>query len=128
MQALLDNHAFLWWNTDDKRLTSNAREFISNSDNIIFVSVISAWEIVIKFNLGKLPLPESPKLYIPSRINYYEFQILTVKMNHVIQVSELKNHHKDPFDRLLIAQSKVENVPIMTADPKMSLYDVDIIW
>lgn len=84
MQALLDTHAFLWWNTDDKRLSSTAREFISNSDNIIFISVISAWEIIIKFNLGKLPLLESAKLYIPSRINYYEFQVINVKMNHVI--------------------------------------------
>lgn len=84
MQALLDTHAFLWWNTDDKRLSSTAREFISNSDNIIFISVISAWEIIIKFNLGKLPLLESAKLYISSRINYYEFQVINVKMNHVI--------------------------------------------
>ena len=128
MQALLDTHAFLWWNTDDKMLSSTAREFIGNTDNIIFFSVISAWEIVIKFNLEKLPLPESPKLYISSRISYYEFQTIDVKMLSAIQLLELENHHKDPFDRLLIAQSKVENLPIITFDKNISLYDVDIIW
>jgi PIN domain nuclease of toxin-antitoxin system len=128
MLALLDTNAFLWWVTDDYRLSEQAREVISDSGNTIFFSVASAWEIVIKAKLGKLPLPELPETYIPSRVNYYGFQILAIEMKYVLHISKLENHHNDPFDRLLIAQSQVERLPIITVDKKISLYDVSVIW
>jgi PIN domain nuclease of toxin-antitoxin system len=128
MQALLDTHTFLWWNADDAKLSNNARELISNPNNSFFLSVVSAWEIIIKAQLGKLPLPEAPDLYISSRANYYSFQILSVEMKHVLQIWKLNNYHNDPFDRLLIAQSQVERLPIITADSKFSLYDITVIW
>ncbi len=128
MLALLDTNAFLWWVTDDYRLSEKARGIISNQSNTIFFSVASAWEIIIKAKIGKLPLPESPEFYIPSRVSYYGFQTLKIEMKYVLHIWNLENHHNDPFDRLLIAQSLVENLPIITVDQKISLYNVDVIW
>ena len=90
--------------------------------------VASAWEMIIKTRIGKLTLPESPESYIPARIDYYCFQLLPMEMEHVLQIWNLPNHHKDPFDRVLIAQSQVESLPIITKDEKISLYDVEVIW
>lgn len=73
MRALLDTHIFLWWNTNDAQLSPTARQFIENPDHILLLSVVSIWEIVIKYKLGKLPLPESPEIYIPKRIEHYQF-------------------------------------------------------
>jgi PIN domain nuclease of toxin-antitoxin system len=128
MQALLDTHTFLWWNADDAKLSNTARELISNPSNTFFISIVSAWEIIIKTQIGKLPLPESPDSYISSRTNYYGFQILPIEMKHVLQIWKLENHHNAPFDRLLIAQSQVENLPIITADTKLSFYEIKVIW
>ena len=128
MQVLLDTNAFLWWVTDDDKLSATARSIISNPENIVFFSVVSAWEIVIKYQLGKLPLPEPAKSYIPDRVQHYDFVRLSIGMKDVLEISNLQNYHKDPFDRLLIAQGRIKNLPIITADEKFSLYDVDIIW
>jgi PIN domain nuclease of toxin-antitoxin system len=128
MKALLDTHTFLWWNADDRKLSNTARELISNPSNTFFLSVVTAWEIIIKAQIGKLPLPESPDSYISSRANYYGFQIITIEIKHVLQIWQLENHHNDTFDRLLIAQSQVEKLPIITADTKLSLYQIEAIW
>lgn len=103
MRALLDTHAFLWWAADDARLSSTVREVIQNPDNILFFSVGSAWEIIIKHNINKLPLPEPPFTYIPSRVAYYGLQTLSIEMSHVLRLTNLTRHHNDPFDRILIA-------------------------
>ncbi len=128
MNVLLDTHAFLWWVIDDSRLSDTARATIANPDNIIHLSVVSAWEIIIKERTGKLSLPEPPETYIPSRLASNQFASLTVQMQHVLQVASLPNHHRDPFDRLLIAQSQTEQIPILTVDPVISLYSVNTIW
>lgn len=128
MQALLDTNAFLWWVTNDKKLSSASHNVISNPQNDIFFSIVSSWEIVIKTQIGNLPLPESPEIYIPSRLSYYDFRTLSINMEDVLQTWQLELHHKDPFDRLLIAQSQINNLPIVTADTKFHLYDVSIIW
>lgn len=128
MQVLLDTNAFLWWVTDDDKLSTTARSIISNFENTIFFSVASAWEIVIKYQIGKLPLPEPAKLYIPKRLEHYGFIRLSINMNDVLEVSNLQNYHKDPFDRIIIAQGRTHTLPIITADKKFSLYDVEIIW
>ena len=80
MRALLDTHAFLWWAADDARLSFTAREVIQNPDNVLFFSVVSAWEIIIKYTINKLPLPEPPQTYIPSRVAYYENFLLKCPM------------------------------------------------
>ena len=128
MQALLDTNAFLWWVTNDPKLSATARTIIANPNNDIFFSIVSAWEIVIKAQIGKLPLPESPDTYIPNRLAHYQFKTLSIEMEDVLQIWQLPSHHNDPFDRLLIAQSRVKKLPILTADSKFSLYDVNVIW
>ncbi|BDM77784.1 type II toxin-antitoxin system VapC family toxin [Acaryochloris marina] len=128
MRALLDTHTFLWWNTNDAQLSAAARQFIENSDHILLLSVVSVWEIVIKYKLGQLPLPESPEIYIPKRLEYYQFQILPVHLPHVLRIAHLAPHHNDSFDRLLIAQSQMEKLAIITVDKKIQQYSVEIIW
>lgn len=114
--------------TNDPKLSATARTVIANPDNDIFFSIVSAWEIVIKAQIGKLPLPESPDTYIPNRLAHYQFKTLSIEMEDVLQIWQLPSHHNDPFDRLLIAQSRVKKLPILTADSKFSLYDVSVIW
>ncbi|MEH2043489.1 type II toxin-antitoxin system VapC family toxin [Nostoc sp.] len=128
MRALLDTHAFIWWVTNDPQLSANARNVIADSDNILFLSVVSAWEIVIKNKLGKLNLPEPVEEYIPSRLAINRFESLPIQMSHVLQVASLPSIHRDPFDRILIAQSQVENLPIVTIDQKITQYLVQTIW
>ncbi|MEH2252464.1 type II toxin-antitoxin system VapC family toxin [Nostoc sp.] len=128
MRALLDIHAFIWWVTNDPQLSTNARNLIADSSNILFLSVVSAWEIVIKNKLGKLTLPEPVEQYIPSRLAINRFEILPIQMSHVLQVASLPSIHRDPFDRILIAQSQVENLPIVTIDQQITEYLVQTIW
>lgn len=128
MNVLLDTHAFLWWVIDDPQLSNTARTIIADPTNTIYLSVISAWEIIIKERTGKLALPEPPQTYIPSRLASNRFISLNVQMQHVLQIAALPDHHRDPFDRLLIAQSQVENIPLLTVDHLISQYSVDIIW
>lgn len=128
MNILLDTHAFLWWVTDDPKLSTTVRSLIADPDNIIYLSVISAWEITIKQQSGKLTLPEPAAIYIPSRLTANRFRTQTVELSHVLKIASLPNYHRDPFDRLLIAQSQVENLPIATVDSLITQYSVDVVW
>jgi PIN domain nuclease of toxin-antitoxin system len=128
MNVLLDTHAFLWWVIDDTQLSTTAKAIIAEPANTIYFSVVSAWEIIIKERTGKLSLPESPETYIPSRLTANRFVTLPVEMPHVLQIALLPDHHRDPFDRLLIAQSQVENLPLLTVDHLISQYSVNVIW
>ncbi|MBD2489946.1 type II toxin-antitoxin system VapC family toxin [Aulosira sp. FACHB-615] len=128
MRALLDTHTFIWWVIDDNRLSSTARNIIADPGNNLFFSAASAWEIVIKVRLGKLNLPEPPETYIPSRLTINRFESLPIQMNHALQVVNLPALHQDPFDRIIIAQSQVEKMPIITVDNKITQYPVDVIW
>lgn len=116
MRALLDTHAFLWWVTDDAQLSDTARTVISDPGNVLFLSAASAWEIVIKNRTGKLSLPERPEQYIPSRLVANRFESLPIQTIHALQVANLPDYHRDPFDRILVAQSQVEKLPIITID------------
>jgi PIN domain nuclease of toxin-antitoxin system len=128
MSLLLDTHAFLWWVTDDAQLSATIRKIITDPSNTIYFSVISAWEIIIKYQTGKLTLPETATTYISSRLAANNFSTLTVEMSHVLKVASLPNHHRDPFDRLLIAQSQVQQIPIATVDALIRQYPVATIW
>ncbi|MTJ47271.1 type II toxin-antitoxin system VapC family toxin [Dolichospermum sp. UHCC 0259] len=128
MKFLLDTHAFLWWVTNAEELSNTVRKIITDPDNTILFSVVSAWEIVIKFRTGKLSLPEEPEIYIPSRLAANQFQALPIEINHVLQVANIQDYHKDPFDRILIAQSQIEKVPILTKDNLIIQYQVMTIW
>ena len=128
MNALLDTHAFLWWVMNDQHLSTAAYDLIQKPENTVFVSVACIWEMVIKYHANKLTLPEPPDTYIPSRIRHYDFQILPIEMPHVFQIGHLGHYHRDPFDRIMIAQSQVERLPLVTCDKKIRQYDVDVIW
>jgi len=128
MNLLLDTHAFLWWVTDDTQLSTTVRTLITVPDNTIYFSVISAWEIVIKQQNGKLTLPEPAETYIPARLVANQFVTQTVELAHVLKIASPPNYHRDPFDRLLIAQSQVENIPIATVDSLITQYSVNVIW
>ncbi len=128
MKALLDTHTFLWWNLDDPQLSTTAREFISNGRNEIFLSAASAWEIAIKYSKGRLELPDKPEQYIALRLTRHRFSSLPIQLSHAAQVYRLPDIHTDPFDRLLIVQSQLEEMPLITGDLQIARYDVSIIW
>jgi PIN domain nuclease of toxin-antitoxin system len=128
VKALLDTHTFLWWNLDDPQLSDTAREFITAAENDLFFSAASAWEIAIKAARGRLQLPDSPDEYVAVRLTRHRFTALPIQVSHALRVHALPDLHRDPFDRLLVAQSQLEGLPLLTADPEIGRYDVDIIW
>jgi len=128
MKILLDTHAFLWWITDDQKLSSRAREVISDAENELFFSAASGWEISIKVQLGRLKLPEEPERFIPEQLRMNFIRSLPIQMRHALFVSTLPNHHRDPFDRMLVAQAQLEEMSILSADLQMSRYQVELIW
>jgi PIN domain nuclease of toxin-antitoxin system len=128
MNALLDTHTFIWWVADAPQLSKTAKAFIANPDNKIFFSAASAWEIVIKVGTGKLTLPKEPDIYITSRLTSNRFQILPIELSHTLQIAKLPDLHRDPFDRIIIAQSQITGMPILTVDRLIIQYPVDIIW
>jgi PIN domain nuclease of toxin-antitoxin system len=128
MNALLDTHTFLWWVADAPQLSDRAKNFIANPNNKIFFSVASAWEIIIKVGTGKLNIPEEPNNYINSRVTDNRFEILQIELPHVLEVVNLPDLHRDPFDRIIIAQSQVTGMPILTIDRLVIQYAVDVIW
>ncbi|KAA3656804.1 MAG: type II toxin-antitoxin system VapC family toxin [Chloroflexi bacterium] len=128
MKALLDTHTFLWWNLNAPQLSQTAREMIADGDNEIFLSAASAWEIAIKYAKGRLDLPEPPDRYVPNRLKLHHFSSLTIQLTHALQVYALPSIHNDPFDRLLIVQSQLEKMPLLTADLEIARYGVEIIW
>jgi PIN domain nuclease of toxin-antitoxin system len=128
MRVLLDTHTFLWWNLNAPQLSDRAREIISDGHNEIFLSAASAWEIAIKYSKGRLELPDTPDRFVASRLTLHRFSSLPIQISHAAQVYSLPHIHTDPFDRMLIIQSKLENLPILTTDAAIALYDVTIIW
>src|SRR5437868_3051817 len=128
MRVLIDTHCWLWAMAEPQRLSPAARRVIEDQSNTIFFSAISALEIAIKFARRKLNLPAHPNEYVPSRVNANGMTHLAVYISHALRAGELPPHHKDPFDRLLIAQSQIEELPLMTADAVVAHYDVDVIW
>lgn len=128
MKFLLDTHTFLWWITDDFRLSLRVREIISRGENKLFLSAASGWEMAIKAALGKLNFPGNLKSFVTEQLAVNGIDSLPVELTHALHVSALPVIHRDPFDRLLVAQAQVENLPIITADPQISRYDVETIW
>ena len=128
MSVILDTHTFLWGNMDDPQLSTAAREFIRDSTNEGFLSAASAWEIAIKCARGRLTLPEDPDEYVTDRMVKHHFLPLPVQISHALQVFNLPDVHQDSLDRLLVAQSQMEDIPILTADPVIHQDGVSIIW
>ncbi len=129
MSYLLDTSSFLWFVNDDKKLSAAARELVEDPDVEIQLSVVSIWEIAIKARLARgldLPLPFIE--FIDAVLDNYDFAILQISISHLKQVADLPLHHRDPFDRLLVAQSQVENLPILTSDAAFDQYPVQRLW
>jgi PIN domain nuclease of toxin-antitoxin system len=128
MRAILDTHTFLWWNMDDPQLSQTAREFIADGRNELYLSAVSAWEIALKYAKGRLKLPQAPDQYVADRITLHRILSIPVEISHALRVYYLPDLHQDPFDRLLIAQSQLEDLPILTANTMIGQYEVSIIW
>jgi PIN domain nuclease of toxin-antitoxin system len=128
MKVLLDTHAFLWWISDSPKLSALARDVMSDGNNVLYFSAASGWEIAIKAQLGRLQLPTDLESFIPEQLAVNNMTVLPVQLHHALHVSTLPRYHRDPFDRILIAQSQVESLPLVTVDAKISRYAVDIIW
>ncbi len=128
MRALLDTHTFLWWITDQPRLSDRVRTLIGDGANEFYVSAATGWEIAIKAQLGKIELPHEPVAYIAEQLTLNAFVELPVRLKHALQVYALPAFHRDPFDRLLIAQSQLEDLPLLSADPQIARYTVKVVW
>lgn len=128
MRVLLDTHAFLWWVRDDGRLSGRARDALSDVGNELLFSVVSGWEIAIKAQLGKLRASEDVGAYLSGQLSINSMQVLPIYLSHAVRVADLPNHHRDPFDRLLVAQALVEDLPLVSVDPEISRYPVEVIW
>jgi PIN domain nuclease of toxin-antitoxin system len=127
VRYLLDTHLWLWLRTTPERVPDAVRERLEDPSAALLLSAASAWEIGIKYALGKLPLPEPPATYVPSRMRHDGIDGLPVSLAHALHVASLPPHHADPFDRLLVAQAQVEGLALVTADPKIARYDVTVI-
>lgn len=127
MRILLDTQCWLWMSLAPGRFSPRARRLVEAPDTLLYLSAASAWEIAIKHALGKLRLPEPPATYVPGRVAALGVQPLPIDQQHALRVGTLPPHHRDPFDRLLVAQAQVEDLTILTADPLFDAYDVDTI-
>jgi PIN domain nuclease of toxin-antitoxin system len=127
VRILLDTQAWLWMNAEPERLGSRATEIVTDSENELFLSAASSWEIAIKHALGRLPLPEPPETYVPDRLRRTACTPLAVEHSHTLAVATLPHHHRDPFDRLLVAQARLLDVALLTSNAELGLYDVEII-
>ncbi len=128
MKFLLDTHVFLWWITDSPLLSKKVRELISEGSSDLFWSSASSWEISIKYANGKLPLPDKPEVFIPSELASNRISSLSITDEHSFLAGKLPIYHHDPFDRMLIAQSNLENMPLISNDKIMSRYKVKTFW
>jgi len=124
---LVDTQAWLWLQTEPERMHSEARVLVEDVDTEIMLSAVSAWEIAIKYAIGKLSLPRQPAVYVPDRMRTSGTTPLAVEHSHVLRTAELPMHHRDPFDRLLVAQAQILGIPIVTADPQFVAYDIKVV-
>lgn len=128
MRYLLDTQCWLWMEAAPERLSEKVRKLILRKDTELFLSAASAWEIAIKYALGKLKLPVPPSEYVPDRMAKNGIDSIPVLSNHALRVAEMPLHHRDPFDRLIIAQALIEKFTIITSDRHFESYTVDVLW
>lgn len=128
MRILLDSHALIWWLSDDPRLSPVARALIADVSNTVLVSSASAWELSTKLRLGKLVDATGVIPRLPDVLLERGMTELPVTVAHAVEAGALPGPHRDPFDRMLIAQSRIEQVPVVTIDPVFQTYAVDVIW
>lgn len=127
MRYLLDTQVWLWLQVSPEKLRDATRSSLADGSSTLLLSAVSSWEIAIKFALGRLPLPEPPGSYVPSRMRAGDVEALPVSHVHALHVATLPHHHGDPFDRLLVAQAQLEGIALVTADRQISRYDVEVV-
>jgi PIN domain nuclease of toxin-antitoxin system len=128
MRALLDTSAFLWFIGGSDKLSVHAQNVIMDLDNRIVLIMVSLWEIAIKVSLGKLALVKPYEQIIPQQIEENDIELLPIAHNHLTKIIDLPFHHRDPFDRLIIAQAMTEGIPIISPDAVFSQYPIKLIW
>lgn len=128
MRLLLDTCTFLWLISDDDILSAKARNLFQMPENEVFLSSVSFWEISVKYQIGKLPLPENPKHYIPRKRDQHQIETLSLHEDAVQHLSSLPDIHRDPFDRMLICQAIQNDMVLLTPDPLIHKYPVKVDW
>lgn len=128
MKLLLDTHIFIWWASEPERLSEKVLNLCEDSTNNLILSVVSVWEMQIKLQLGKIKLHMPLQDLIESQQQTNNIRIFPIELRHVLALENLPAYHKDPFDRLLIAQANVENLFLITKDPVFSEYPVKLVW
>jgi PIN domain nuclease of toxin-antitoxin system len=126
VRVLLDTHVFLWLQTEPERL-GDRLALVEDSATTLLLSAASSWEVAIKYALGRLPLPEPPARYVPTRMRAIGAEALPIEHPHALAVASLPPLHGDPFDRLLVAQATIAGVPILTADPAVAQYPAETL-
>jgi PIN domain nuclease of toxin-antitoxin system len=124
MKFLLDTHAFLWFVDESPQLAAHARKLIEDGNNEVQVSIASLWEMAIKVSLSRLQLPAALEPFVTQQLAANDFSLLPIEVSHLGLVASLPFHHRDPFDRLLAAQSLVENIPVISADSRLDSYGI----
>lgn len=127
-RILLDTHVWLWLNGDPERLSEEARQALVDPGNELFLSAASTWEIAIKHAAGRLELPAPPTQYIPIRLAENNVRPLPIQHGHTLAAADLPLHHRDPFDRMLAAQARQEDLVLATGDERLRVYDAPILW
>jgi PIN domain nuclease of toxin-antitoxin system len=127
MNLLLDTHIFLWFVNDDPRLSDPLKDLIENENNFSYLSIASLWEMSIKYNLGKLTLAPSYEEFVEREVRESSIILLNIELEHLRINASLPFHHRDPFDRIIIAQAMAENLPIMTVDSAFNQYSIILI-
>jgi len=125
---LLDTHVLLWWLFDDPKLSDLAHKVIQAPDNTILISSASGWEIATKYRLGKLPHAGEAAHNLPALLRKSHMDVLPITMEHALAAGALPGPHRDPFDRMLIAQGQIEGLRIVTSDPVFEQYPVELVW
>ena len=128
MRYLLDTHVLIWWITGDGRLSGKAEALIKNRRNEIFWSVASSWEVAIKYALGRLEFKEPPDILIPSELERNRIETLAIENEHAFLAGRLPPHHKDPFDRMIVAQARIESMGLVSDDVMFKNYGTDLNW
>ena len=124
MRLLIDSHAFLWWGESSPALGNTARSAIADPASEVLISIAALWELIIKASSGKLTLPADIETMVASQ----GFSVLSVSFDHLRRFGTLPRHHRDPFDRMMIAQALAEGIPIATGDRVFAAYGVQIVW
>ena len=127
MNILLDTHVLLWWQADDPRLTEAARSIIADPANRLVWSVASSWEIAVKIGIGKLRLSAPLENLYSDIVSEVGAELLPITHTHCCRLANLPLHHRDPFDRMLVAQAQSEELPVLSADPKLAMYEVETL-